>query len=461
MNTTSSRISDNSDATLNEPCLTRDFISFDGGFHTQGMQQQPDRYRYWDKCASQVPRISRGAGLSYAAASFGGNGISVSHAAFDRVTDFDSENRIVEVEAGITLYGLHVFLVSHGLYLPIQPGHGRITVGGCIAADVHGKNHVRDGTFINQVVSLTLVHPAHGILELSREHEPELFRLTCGGYGLTGHILRVRLCATPIPSQVIELKAVSFANAMEGLTLLERTAVDIDFTYTWHDMARPGAGFGKGLLFQANFSENSPENSSKAVYPPPLLTADMRASWPVPLLNSVTAQILNFLFRFQQRRALSGMKLSLSQALFPVHKSQVYFKFFGKGGFHEYQVLLPLNAMHGYIEAIHAFARKFSIVITLVSAKAFAGSQDLLRFSGKGICLAINIPGGGRANDFMSSLDEQTVILGGIPNIIKDSRLPRAVVDACYPEADHFRSLLRTFDSKRLFRSEISERLGL
>jgi decaprenylphospho-beta-D-ribofuranose 2-oxidase len=175
----------------------------------------------------------------------------------------------------------------------------------------------------------------------------------------------------------------------------------------------------------------------------------------------VTAQILNFLFRFQQRRALSGMKLSLSQALFPVHKSQVYFKFFGKGGFHEYQVLLPLNAMHGYIEAIHAFARKFSIVITLVSAKAFAGSQDLLRFSGKGICLAINIPGGGRANDFMSSLDEQTVILGGIPNIIKDSRLPRAVVDACYPEADHFRSLLRKFDSKRLFRSEISERLGL
>ena len=41
--------------------------------------------------SSQVPRISRGAGLSYAAASFGGNGIfPLSHAAFDRVTDFDS-----------------------------------------------------------------------------------------------------------------------------------------------------------------------------------------------------------------------------------------------------------------------------------------------------------------------------------------------------------------------------------
>lgn len=64
------------------------------------------------------------------------------------------------MEAGIILYDLYVFLMLHGLYLSIQPGHGRIMVGGCIAADVHGKNHACDGTFINHAVSLTLVHPA-------------------------------------------------------------------------------------------------------------------------------------------------------------------------------------------------------------------------------------------------------------------------------------------------------------
>lgn len=461
MNTPSLQMNDNPEVTRNEPCLASDFISFDGGFSARGVLQQPDRYRYWDKGASQALCISRGAGLSYAAASFGGQGISVSHAAFDRVIDYDSENKIVEVETGITLYGLHAFLTSRGLYLQVQPGHGRITVGGCIAVDVHGKNHARDGTFMNQVVSLTLFHPDHGMLELSREREPELFRLTCGGYGLTGHILRARLRATPIPSQVVDLKAVKFADAMEGLALLERAALEADIVYTWHDMACSDAGFGAGLLFQANFSENSHPNSLKTGDSAPLLTAKMRASWPVPLLNSMTTPIMNFLFRFQQRRALAGMKLPLSQVLFPVHKSQIYFLFFGKGGFHEYQVLLPLNAMRSYLEAIHSFVRKSSITITLVSAKAFSGPQDLLRFSGKGISLALNVPRGGRGNEFMSYLDEQTVALGGIPNIIKDSRLPRTVMDACYPEADHFRSLLRTFDPKRLFRSEISERLDL
>jgi len=218
--------------TINAPQAKCDFISFDGGVRGQGMLQQPDRYRYWNSDSVQIPRISRGAGLSYAAASFLDGGLSVSHASFDRVTGFDAVSYIVEVEAGITVFALHRFLSTHGLYLPVQPGHGRITVGGCIAADVRGKNHVRDGTFMNQVESLTLFHPSHGMLELSREREPELFRLTCGGYGLTGHIVRARLRVASIPSQMIELKASVFAGIMEGVEQLRHAALEADFAYT-------------------------------------------------------------------------------------------------------------------------------------------------------------------------------------------------------------------------------------
>ncbi|MGY4350491.1 hypothetical protein ACVWXM_006984 [Bradyrhizobium sp. GM7.3] len=159
------------------PEADSDFVNFDGRIRARGQLQQPDRYRYWRTDLTETPRISRGSGLSYAAASFLQDGLSVSHRSFDRVTDFDSAHHVVEVETGISLFALHRFLSSRGLYLPIQPGHGRISVGGCIAADVHGKNQSHDGTFINQVESIDLLHPSHGILELSPQKNPDLFRL--------------------------------------------------------------------------------------------------------------------------------------------------------------------------------------------------------------------------------------------------------------------------------------------
>ena len=446
----------------NAPQAECAFISFDGGVHANGMLEQPDRYRYWDRDATQSPRISRGAGLSYAAASFLDGGLAVSHALFDRVTGFDTASNIVEVEAGITLFALHRFLSARGLYLSAQPGHGRITVGGCIGADVHGKNHARDGTFMSQVEALSLFHPSHGMLELSRERDPELFRLTCGGYGLTGHIVRARLRAMPIPSPTVELRAVAFSDAMDGLERLGRAAREADFAYTWHDMAGAGKRFGSGYVFQARFVPDCHESSSlSSEAEPPPLSAAGRAAWPVVLFNSLSVRALNVLYRYQQRPALAGKILSLQDALFPVHKAQLYFKLFGARGFHEYQVILPLGAMPEYLDAIRARIRQRRLPITLASAKAFDGPRELLRFTGEGVCLALNFPRGKVAHEFMPFLDERVMALGGVPNIIKDSRLPRAVVDACYPGAREFRAALRAFDPKRMFRSELSERLGL
>lgn len=449
-------------AGTNAPQANSTFISFDGGVQGKGMLQQPDRYRYWDRVTTRLPCIPRGAGLSYAAASFLDGGLSISHASFDRVTGFDAASNIVEVEAGITLFALYRFLFTHGLYLSVQPGHGRITVGGCIAADVHGKNHARDGTFMKQVESLTLFHPSYGMLELSRELEPELFRLTCGGYGLTGHIIRARLRAMPIPSPAVELKAAAFSDAVEGLEQLGHAAREADFAYTWHDMAGAGKSFGSGYVFQARFVPDGHEVSSQTSDPePPRLSADGRAVWPVALLNSLSVRTLNVLYRRQQRPALAGKTLALQDALFPIHKAQLYFKLFGVRGFHEYQAILPPEAMHDYLDAIRSRIGQRRLAITLASAKAFDGARDLLRFTGKGVCLALNFPRGETAQEFMPFLDERVIALGGVPNIIKDSRLPRAVVDACYPEAGEFRAALRAFDPKRMFRSELSDRLGL
>lgn len=443
------------------PAAQCEISSFDGGVRRRATLQRPDRYRFWDEKVSE-PRIPRGAGLSYAAASFREGGLSIEHTSFDRVLDFDSERRIVEVESGISLGTLHQFLASRALFLRIQPGHGRITVGGCIATDAHGKNQARDGTFINQVAGMTLSHPTQGLIDLDDRTEPDLFRLTSGGYGLTGHIIKARLRAVPVPSNTVEARIEPVSDLQSGAGRLASLAAEEDFMYSWHDFSATGAAFGRGFVCAARFVPDlhAPGEPYATVHAPPL-SACGRAAWRLPLLNRWTTKALNVSYRAKQLRGGGRSLTTLHDALFPVHAAQTYFTLFGAAGFHELQAIIPIGAVAEYAAAVRDYLVRRPIAITLASGKIFRGKRDLLRFTGDGLCLALNFPRTPEAGHFLDFLDERVIALGGVPNIIKDSRLPVSVVDATYPEAHRFRELLRTFDPKRWFRSELSDRLRL
>jgi len=124
-----------------------DLRSFDAQFHARCRLQQPDRYRLIEALPRDARRIARGSGVSYVAASFGADAISQSLAAFDRVLAFDDAAGRLVVEAGARIGDVQRFALARGWYLAVAPGHPAATVGGCIAADVHGKNPARDGTF--------------------------------------------------------------------------------------------------------------------------------------------------------------------------------------------------------------------------------------------------------------------------------------------------------------------------
>ena len=444
------------------PSLRCQFTSFDGGVRARGDLQRPDRYRFFESKGFCQISIPRGAGLSYAAASFRNDGLSVEHSAFNRILDFDSKTHTVRVEAGISLFDLHKFLYSRGLFLATQPGHGRITVGGCIASDVHGKNHWRDGTFISQVPGLTLFHPVHGLIDLDEERHPDLFRLTCGGFGLTGHIVSAILRATPIPNDTIKVNLLPVADLPIGAEqLLHTAAADADFLYSWHDFNATAASFGRGFIYAARFAK---EGGVLKQHPPgevPVLTAASRENWRFPLFNRWTARVFNLAFYRKEMWLSSRSRMNLHDALFPIHKKQIYFKLFGTSGFHECQVIIPFAKVADYSQGVRDYLKRRPMAITLASAKLFRGEPELLRFTGNGLCLALNFPRNREAEKFLSFLDSLTISVGGIPNIIKDSRLTLPIVEACYPGLRRFRELLHNFDPKRCFRSELSERLYL
>ena len=438
------------------------FKSFDGGITLESSTYQPERYRDLEEISDQDSFIVRGAGYSYAAASFANNSTTILSDSFNRILEFDGSTGLVEIEAGITLADLYNFLFLKGFYLPIQPGFGGITIGGCIAADVHGKNQLRDGNFHNQVLQVRIFHPSHGFLTLSREVNPELFDLTCGGFGLTGFIVSCVLKANPIPSSIVVKRVFKFGSLMEGMILLQNESQNADFVNTWHDFSSNSSNEKSGLLFSSKFAKlDESELQNEQKFKPIQMQELALRNLPLNIYNKWGLKLLNTFYKLQSTNPFISGHCSLENALFPIHKSKIYYAGYGRSGFHEYQVVLPKQALDGFLQDSVDQARKFGISLSLVSGKLFGGNQKLLRFMGEGYAIALNFPRSNNSEKFAEILDRNTLFYKGRPNLIKDSRLPRELLEATYMETDEFRKKLKDFDPKRLVDSELSRRLGL
>jgi len=441
------------------------YTSFDGHTRLFSRSRRPDRYRYWDLADLDEVTIPRGAGLSYVAASFSARSVTVDHGRFNRILAFDGKTRQVEVEAGISLGDLYDFLSPRGFYLSAQPGHPAITVGGCCAPDVHGKNQFREGTFIRQVEGARLFHPAHGIIEIGPRRSPELFRLTFGGYGLTGNLVSVTLGVKEIPSPIMSVRTLYLDDIHQLPAQLGESAARSDLVYSWHSFTAKGRSFGRGFIKEGRFDVASGYSApSKAVAGPAThrpLSSESRGSWRVPLLGSVTIPLCNRLYDLGSRAARREGRMGLYEFLFPVHEKQFYFKLFGRRGFWEYQVLIPAHRFDEWVDRVRVRLSRKPIPVTLASGKLFAGEGELLRFTGNGICFALDFPRTPEGREFAEYLDRLSIQLGCLPNLIKDSRLSARVVAETYPGYERFRRELREFDPRRLYRSELSDRLEL
>jgi decaprenylphospho-beta-D-ribofuranose 2-oxidase len=405
--------------------------------------------------------ISRGAGLSYVAASFGGGATTVEHGAFDRILDFDPVRRTLTVEAGARLGDVFTFLAPRGFYLRTQPGHPSISIGGCIAADVHGKNQPRDGTFASQVLRLSLYHPRHGVLELSRDDEPGVFQLTCGGYGLTGAILSATLRVDAIPSFGVERRRRLVRNVYALPEELEREGRDAEFLFTWHDFMARGEHFGRGFVDAGRFDETVTDAVLVDDASWDELDAGRRGGWRAPLFSVTSARAFTAMYYAYSSRAPKPRSLTLFSSIFPIVGRETYFRLFGTAGFLEYQALVPADAFDSFAKAIEVRLARDRVPVTLASTKVFDGAGELLRFTGTGVALAINLARSRRALEFMSFLDDLVLGTGAKPNIIKDSRLSREVVRRTYDDYERFRTERRAFDQDLVCRSALSERLGL
>ena len=150
--------------------------------------------------------IARGAGRSYGDSALADTVLSSRF--LDSFLEINSTNNTIRCGAGVSMDTLLKVVIPHGLFLPVLPGTKHVSVGGAIAADIHGKNHHQDGSFCDHVERFSLLLSSGKTIECSPTENKDAFCATCGGMGLTGVILEVTLKLEKVPSVTIKRKSI-------------------------------------------------------------------------------------------------------------------------------------------------------------------------------------------------------------------------------------------------------------
>jgi FAD/FMN-containing dehydrogenase len=147
---------------------------------------------------------------------FLGDGMLIDMRRMAKVISLDAEKGHLEVEAGVQWPQILQYLVNtqkgrerQWTFAQKQTGADKLTIGGCLAANVHGRG-LKMPPFIGDVESFRLLTAKGELIECSRSDNPELFRLVIGGYGLFGLVTSVtlRLVERRKVERVVEVRSI-------------------------------------------------------------------------------------------------------------------------------------------------------------------------------------------------------------------------------------------------------------
>jgi decaprenylphospho-beta-D-ribofuranose 2-oxidase len=408
--------------------------------------------------------IARGLGRSYGDAAQNAGGTVLAPLAGPTSIDRDHDGTpVVTAAAGTSLHTLIGALLREGLFVPVSPGTRYVTLGGAVAADIHGKNHHRDGSFGDHVVSLDLVTADGGLRTIGPDHDPELFWATVGGMGLTGVITTVRFRALPVGSAYVTVHSRRVPDVETLMRTMRASDDEHRYSVAWVDTLARGRALGRSVLTRGDHTEAS-ALTGRAARRPWRAPDDPRLGVPVtPPVGLVSRPGVRAFNEMWFRKAPSdGVHVqSLASFFHPLDLVDGWNRLYGPRGLVQYQLAVPDDAEAAVVEALRLLATAGRPAFLSVLKRFGPGNAGLLSFPTAGWTLAVDLPTDPGLAPLFRNLDDVVVAAGGRVYLAKDARMSRAVFDRMYPRAHDFRELRGRTDPQRVLRSDLSRRLDL
>jgi FAD/FMN-containing dehydrogenase len=396
-----------------------------------------------------------GAGRSITGAFFG-KGTSVLQLQEDAPhVELDQEAHCVRVSASATVAHVYNFLIKRGYVLTGLPSYPGVTIGGCIAGNVHGQNHYREGCFGKNVISLSLAHPDLGLRTVSRENEQRLFNLTVGGFGLTGVITEATIKVVPITTDILEVSVRRFNSIAEGYQMMMLDKDETDYFHSWVDLTSLSSRGERGFVFRGIFSK---KHEIRGIAVKHERQRRSHLPWKPNIFSGPVLKWVNEYY-FRSNTRCIQKTIGIPKFVFPSNSRLWYFSMFGKTGLIEHQVLIPHEAVNSYLIELKRILLKKSPFISLCHLKLFKGNTNLLNFDGSGLCLAMHLRADQCSFEVLNRLDGINIEHGCITNIIKDSRVEPDILRRQYSGYDEFVTGIINYDQELTFQNIISQRL--
>ena len=408
--------------------------------------------------------IARGNGRSYGDAALNPD-LTLSMLAMDRMRAFDATTGLLTCEAGVLLADVLDTFVPRGWFPAVVPGTKLVTVGGMIAADVHGKNHHRIGSFGAHVESLILV-PADGEPRTcSRAADQDLFRATVGGMGLTGVIVEASFRLQPVETAWVMAETVAARDLDETMAVFEASR-SWPCSAAWIDSLARGAKLGRSLVTRGAFVARGDLPARLArdpLRPAPAAGPAIPFGAPSVLLNRATMGGFNALYHWRGRAHGEPRPVHFDSFFFPLDRIEAWNRLYGRRGFVQYQCVLPKNESAAGLAALLAHVAatgqgSFLAVLKLLGP----GGDGLLSFPMEGYTLALDFPMRKGTLALLDALDVITHRHGGRVYLAKDARCAPERLRQGYPRHGAFEAVRAEAAGAPLrFTSALSERLAL
>lgn len=411
---------------------------------------RPERQSDLVALSADSPAPAIGQLRSYGDVALNNAGRAIDMTRFTRILAFDRDTGRVTVEAGVQIGDLALAFAARGWIPPVMPGTGFATIGGCIANDVHGKNHHVLGSFGQHVTEISLLQNGKK-KTVTPEKTPDLFKATVGGMGQTGMIASATIQLMPCKGDMMVLTERRIDGWEEFLSVLDGSTAD--YTVGWVDATAKGDQLGRGILEEGEITSGVSPTKSKS--------REVPFNAPHWALSGPIVRMFNeAYFRRVPSQGRTTVK-PITDPFFPLDKIHNWNRLYGKRGFHQFQCVVPLDQADTLRRILELIANSGLASPLAVLKRMGAGRAGYMSFPMEGYTLAVDFPNRSGARSLIGELERMAENAGGRIYFAKDALCTPDRVAGMYPEHGKWLTAVTKADPEGKLTTDLVRRLKL
>ncbi len=396
-----------------------------------------------------------GSQKSYFDTIYNNNNIIISMKNFNKILSYNKSKNIIEVGAGLSLTKLINYIVPKKKIIHSIPGSPEISIGGAISNDVHGKDSFKYGGFCNQVEEIKVLLSNNKMINCSLKKNKSLFKAICGGLGLVGIIISVKLKLKNLPSNLLSTQVIVCDKITDQLKVFNSNK--FDYIYSWIDCFSKKNKIGRGVVFASNFSKTKKYKNMESHINLKLVDKFVFYILKFIFLNNLV-NCLNFIyFNYVKYFKSKSYKEDFKESIYTLKKNNLDLgRLSSPKGFLEFQILVPEKNQNKICLDIFEICQKLKIHGVLVGGKKIKKSNGYLSFCDNGFTFGITVIN----SNFKETKNKFKIIYNYCLKkrlkiyLCKDFFITKSHLKKIYPNTNKFLNLKKLYDKKELFISD-------